>query len=169
MKKNKKISFEQFSEIAIKKWKRLSEAQKRLFQERAKKLRTEFGKVKQSYYRRKVNRLREEFGPEVVSPSPRGRRVRTIDRRRRSGKTNPFMLFSKEKRDEIRRQLPPNSTVAQIAKELGKKWRQLSPEVKQSYSDRAKEAAKKADERMSKRLSKGKNPYSRKENNSQVE
>ncbi|RWS31342.1 High mobility group protein DSP1-like protein, partial [Leptotrombidium deliense] len=90
-----------------------------------------------------------------VSRRKRSRKGRP--RRSRRG-LNPFMKFAKKERGKIKRQRP-NLSVTQVAKELGKRWRKLSPQQKKKYGAKDVGEGKK---RRGGRSKKGKSKKSKK-------
>ena len=58
-----------------------------------------------------------------------------------------YITWSQDNRDKVKAELPELS-VTEVVKELGKRWKELSPEDKQQYQQKAEEARKKYDEDM---------------------
>ncbi len=51
---------------------------------------------------------------------------------------SPYMLFCNEKRDMVKRDMPPGAGLSDVGKELGRRWRALSATEKETWSERAR-------------------------------
>jgi len=57
----------------------------------------------------------------------------------------PYFMFAKEVRESVKAELGDNKNVTQVAKEIGKKWKEISEEEKQKYKDAFKKEKEKYD------------------------
>ena len=58
-----------------------------------------------------------------------------------------YFLFSQEERLKVKAE-HPNYSICEIAKELGRRWADMNPEVKQHYQQKAEEGRQKYDQEM---------------------
>merc|ERR1711935_841746 len=58
-----------------------------------------------------------------------------------------YFLFSQEERLKVK-EGHPNYSICEIAKELGRRWADMNPEVKQHYQQKAEEGRQKYDQEM---------------------
>ena len=58
-----------------------------------------------------------------------------------------YFLFSQEERLKVKG-LNPSFSICEVAKELGRRWADMSPEVKQRYQQQAEDARQKYDQEM---------------------
>ena len=59
----------------------------------------------------------------------------------KKGRNNGYLIFCKENREKVKTEMK-GSTPQEISKELGKRWRELTKENREAFSNRAKEMNK---------------------------
>ena len=91
----------------------------------------------------------ETYTPEVVSPKAAAKKSTAkagkAKPKKKEGpkKTNPFMLFSTEKREGLKAK-NPDATFGELGKLAGEAWKKLSEKEQQTYKDKAAAANAKA-------------------------
>lgn len=81
---------------------------------------------------------------KTVSENPRKRRKHKKDEDPNKPKRNPsaYMMWLNENREDIKKQVPEGSGVAEVAKKAGMIWNDMETETKANWQDKASEAKK---------------------------
>ena len=99
--------------------------------------------IKQSYEQR-YQESRRQYEQDLQAYKPQ---------KKKKGPNAPkqplsaYFLFSQEERLKVKAK-HPNYSICEIAKELGRRWADMNPEVKQHYQQKAEEGQQKYDQEM---------------------
>lgn len=91
-------------------WKAMDAAQRKPFEATAKKGKKEYDKKKKQYDKKKAKN----------APPKRP--------------LSAFFLYLKDQREAVKQSLPDGASVADISREIGKRWRELSEDEKEPYA-----------------------------------
>ena len=62
---------------------------------------------------------------------------------------SPYLFYSIEMRDQIKKDMVPDAKVTDIMKKIAEEWRKLSEEEKQEWQDKARKDRERYDSEMS--------------------
>merc|ERR1712203_1018077 len=105
--------------------------------------------VKQ-HYQQKAEEGRQKYDQEMASYNPNNRFEDPKPKRDPNMPKQPlstYFLFSQEERLKVKAEHPSYS-ICEIAKELGRRWAVMAPEVKQRFQQMAEQARQKYDQEM---------------------
>jgi len=125
------VQFGEFAAQCSLRWKTMSDKEKEKFQEMSEEDRERYeGQVK-------------DFPQEVIDAvTPRRRRRRTSKKERDPNKPkralSAFFYYAKDERPNVR-SINPDFSVGEVAKELGRKWNELTEQEKSPYEKSAEE------------------------------
>lgn len=114
------VVFAEFSKRCADRWKTMSEKEKTRFHQMAEK-------DKMRYESEMAN-----YKPEKNSKGAGKKRKRVKDPNAPKRSLSAFFWFSNDERPKVKQSMP-DSTVGDIAKELGRRWNEVSPETRSKY------------------------------------
>lgn len=118
------VVFAEFSKKCAERWKTMSEKEKKRFHEMADKDKKRYDTEMQSYNPPAGEKVRGKRRKQIKDPNAPKRSL------------SAFFWFCNDERGKIK-QDNPEYGVGDIAKELGKKWADVDPSVKQKYEQMA--------------------------------
>jgi len=100
--------------------------------------------IKQSYKQRyEVARRQYDQALEAYKPTNKKKKDPNAPKQPLSA----YFLFSQDERLKVKAEHPSHS-ICEVAKELGRRWADIGPEIKQHYQQMAEEARQKYDQDM---------------------
>lgn len=115
---SKSLVFAEFSKSCSEQWKKMGDDEKKKFVQMAEKDKKRYDQEMSRY-----------VPPKGGKPARKAKKDPNAPKRALSA----FFLYCGEERQKVRASLPADSTVGDISKELGKKWKALSETAKQKY------------------------------------
>jgi len=100
--------------------------------------------IKNSYEQR-YQESRRQYEQELEAYKPSSKKKKDPNAPKQP--LSAYFLFSQEERLKVKAEYP-SYTICEIAKELGKRWADMSPEVKQHYQQIAEQSRQKYDQDM---------------------
>lgn len=131
------VQFGEFAAQCSQRWKTMSEKEKEKFQEMA------------SDDRERFQEQMKDLGPNAITPRRRRRRGSKKERDPNKPKRalSAFFYYAKDERPNVR-SINPDFSVGEVAKELGRKWNELTEEQKSPYEKSAEEDRARYDKEM---------------------
>jgi len=131
------VQFGEFASQCSQRWKTMSDKEKEKFQEMS-------VEDKERYQEQM-----KDLGPGGVTPRRRRRRGSKKERDPNKPKRalSAFFYYAKDERPNVR-SINPDFSVGEVAKELGRKWNELSEEEKSPYEKAAEEDRARYDQEM---------------------
>ena len=137
VKANPDAKLGEISKLIGKQWKGLSDKQKKKYVDASEKEKKE------------VEKLKAEK-PElfVVKETSTKKKKKVVDKNKPKRPPNAYMLFSKDAREEVKKEHPDLKSVAEVSKKIGEKWKKVSASKKKKYEEEANKAKKEYEKAM---------------------
>lgn len=127
-----KVDFHEFTKKCSERWKTMSDKEKKRFYQMAEVEKKRYDVEMAVFEARKIpftgKRKKEDNG------KPKKKRIKDPNAPKRN--MSAFFLYSRETRSKVK-EANPNFGVGEIAKELGRRWAEASPEIKAKYEAQA--------------------------------
>lgn len=139
---NKAIVFSEFSKQCSTQWKKMSDSEKKKYIQMAD---------------RDKKRYQDEMKNYVPPKGEKGRKSKKNKKDPAAPKRalSAFFLYCQDERNNVKSSLPPESSVGDVAKELGRKWKLLNGQAKAKYEQLAIKEKAKYDKEMTAYKAKG--------------
>ena len=135
VKANPDAKLGEISKLIGKQWKGLSDKQKKKYIDASEKEKKE------------VEKLKAEK-PELFVKEISTKKKKVVDKNKPKRPPNAYMLFSKDAREEVKKEHPDLKSVGEVSKKIGEKWKKVSASKKKKYEEEVKKAKKVYDEAM---------------------